>query len=242
MDLFAPFRSGRDGRPSVFGDLRDGVAPWWLRLLLTLAVAAGCVAVVLLVLGLVDQAAWRIDDEHIAVGLGLGGAAWCVMTIWIWAGHRRARRIVLATIAILGVWLVAIPLCVFIDSVFRREELLIASCIVAAIAATILIIGMAAHGATAGRHVVDEAGTVHVNCPQCGYSMVGLESSQCPECGALYTIDQLIRAQDYAAVRRLPALPSLIEPTPDGSAHDAARDAADTARGTAPPSVRPAEA
>ncbi len=37
--------------------------------------------------------------------------------------------------------------------------------------------------------------------PGCGYSLVGLETCQCPECGAAFTIDQLIRDQDYAVLR-----------------------------------------
>lgn len=31
-----------------------------------------------------------------------------------------------------------------------------------------------------------------VNCPTCGYSMAGLREAKCPECGAAYTVDQLV--------------------------------------------------
>ena len=33
--------------------------------------------------------------------------------------------------------------------------------------------------------------------------MVGLESCQCPECGTAYTVDRLIREQNYARLRRV---------------------------------------
>ena len=33
-----------------------------------------------------------------------------------------------------------------------------------------------------------------VRCPTCGYSMAGLREAKCPECGAAYTIDQLVAA------------------------------------------------
>lgn len=31
-------------------------------------------------------------------------------------------------------------------------------------------------------------------CPKCGYNMAGLSATNCPECGAEFTIDQLRRA------------------------------------------------
>ena len=33
-----------------------------------------------------------------------------------------------------------------------------------------------------------------VRCPTCGYNMAGLREARCPECGAAYTIDQLVAA------------------------------------------------
>ena len=38
---------------------------------------------------------------------------------------------------------------------------------------------------------------VTVACPRCRYSLVGLESTTCPECGERFTIDAIIRAQEY---------------------------------------------
>lgn len=38
-------------------------------------------------------------------------------------------------------------------------------------------------------------GVEDLRCPLCGYSMEGLHTSDCPECGARFTIQQLIAAQ-----------------------------------------------
>ncbi|MHC5024232.1 MAG: hypothetical protein ACYTGG_10035 [Planctomycetota bacterium] len=196
------FRLRDDERPSVLHDLRSGAAPWPLRLGLTFVASGVVIAAVLAVLGLIEMSTSRLQDEHVALGLAMAGAAWCGATTWIWAGHRRARRVILSCIGVVGVWAVAIPLCVLIEEMFSREDLLIASCIVVAIAASILIVTISAYRGIEGRAIQDDAGRVNVNCPRCGYSMVGLESCQCPECGMHYTLDQLIRAQEYGAVRR----------------------------------------
>ena len=44
-------------------------------------------------------------------------------------------------------------------------------------------------------------GRINLNCPDCGYVMVGLSESRCPECGARFTLDELVRRQDYHLLR-----------------------------------------
>ena len=39
------------------------------------------------------------------------------------------------------------------------------------------------------------AGRLTVACPRCGYNLTGLQQTTCPECGAAYTIDELIASQ-----------------------------------------------
>lgn len=29
-------------------------------------------------------------------------------------------------------------------------------------------------------------------CPKCGYNLTGLREARCPECGATYTLDELV--------------------------------------------------
>ncbi|MHC5024214.1 MAG: hypothetical protein ACYTGG_09940, partial [Planctomycetota bacterium] len=62
------------------------------------------------------------------------------------------------------------------------------------------------------RSVTGRGGRVNVNCPECGYSMVGLRAVTCPECGQSYSIDELILAQDYRG-REAPA--ATVEADPD---------------------------
>lgn len=42
--------------------------------------------------------------------------------------------------------------------------------------------------------IARSAGDV-VCCPRCGYNLTGLREARCPECGAQYTLDQLLAAQ-----------------------------------------------
>ena len=38
-------------------------------------------------------------------------------------------------------------------------------------------------------------GTDSVSCPVCGYNLTGLREARCPECGASFTLDQLLAGQ-----------------------------------------------
>lgn len=42
---------------------------------------------------------------------------------------------------------------------------------------------------------ITAAGTDTVLCPNCGYNMTGLREARCPECGSVFTIDQLLSGQ-----------------------------------------------
>lgn len=106
---------------------------------------------------------------------------------------------------VLGIWLVTIATCVLIAETIRDAAFLIAGSIFLAISATIVVIATNSYYAMAGRALEDREGRIVVECPNGRYSMVGLESSTCPECGESYTIDHLIREQNYAALRHLPS-------------------------------------
>ena len=199
--LSLPWSERDDDHPTVLDDLRSGQAGWGVRLGLSLAAAAGLLALLLFSFGLVEATGLRVSGEITAVGLGMGGATWCASLAWLWATYRRWPRVLRTVFAVMGVWAVTVPLCVLIDETVPRDEFLIAGCITLAIAATIALIATAAHRAAGGRPLQDAEGTVRVNCPRCDYSMVGLESCHCPECGHHYTIDELIKAQDYARLR-----------------------------------------
>ena len=42
---------------------------------------------------------------------------------------------------------------------------------------------------------LSQLGTAGVCCPICGYNLTGLSTAQCPECGAKFTLDQLMATQ-----------------------------------------------
>ena len=41
-------------------------------------------------------------------------------------------------------------------------------------------------------HRLHRLGVGGVACPACGYNLTGLREARCPECGAQYTLDQLV--------------------------------------------------
>jgi len=45
------------------------------------------------------------------------------------------------------------------------------------------------------RNRVQSAGVDTLACPRCGYNMTGLRESTCPECGAAFTISELLACQ-----------------------------------------------
>lgn len=191
---------GEEGQRSMVADLRSGRAGWPIRLGLSLAAAAVIMATCMLVLGLIDHAG-HVQEEHIATAFALGGAGWCVALVWLWAAHRKWARVLRTIFALIAIWVVTIPLCVLITRVTRAEEFFIGAFIVMAIGLSIGLVAVSIYRGLGGKAMVERTGEVRVKCPDCGYSMVGLESCTCPECGRGFTIDQLIAAQDYAALR-----------------------------------------
>ena len=193
----------REGDRSLWDDLTKGRAGAPLRIGLSLAAAAALMSTLMFLLGMIEHGTGRVDTEHIATGLALAGAAWCGSLVWLWSSYRKWRRLIATICIVLGIWLVAIPLAVVLAEVVRDDGFLIASTILLAVSGTIVTIAVNAHGALEGRPLEDRTGAIAVNCPKCNYSMVGLESCQCPECGTAYTLDRIIREQNYALLRRV---------------------------------------
>src|SRR5207247_1420394 len=36
-------------------------------------------------------------------------------------------------------------------------------------------------------------------CPSCGYNLTGLQSTRCPECGTMFTLDEILLGQPFRA-------------------------------------------
>lgn len=49
-----------------------------------------------------------------------------------------------------------------------------------------------------------QTGAHNVACPICGYNLTGLSAAQCPECGAKFTLDELLAAQSKSDQTALP--------------------------------------
>ncbi len=188
--------------PSIIQDLRSGRAGIGIRLGLSLAAAPILVAPFMFLYALIEMSRGSIRDDYIALALGLAGAIWCGSLTFIWAGYRRFARVLKTAFAIVGVWIIAIPLCVLADSALRSgEEFLITGIILTASALTIFFVTTCVYRSLGGKQIQNQLGDIAVNCPTCGYSLVGLDACRCPECGQNHTIDQLIAAQDYEAHR-----------------------------------------
>lgn len=148
-----------------------------------------------------------VRDEQAAVAMSLAGACWFVVLILMWRPMRYGRRIVVPTISTLAIIVAAIGAGVAIDELLNRrdEEMLIAAVFLLGGAVIILVWLPTTQRLVRGRPVVGPDDLVLVNCPQCGYSLIGLRDLRCPECGTEFTIDELIRAQDYSGVRKVSA-------------------------------------
>lgn len=201
--LLFPWLDRDPGQPSVREDILSGQAGWIVRLALSLAAApliGGCIA---MAFGVMEMNGGRVSDEVAVVTFGVGGIAWLGVITMLWSSYRRWRRVITTLIGLTAIWAVAIPLCVLWDVALRNEEFMIGGTIMFAISFSIALIATASYRGLGGKALKDEAGAIAVTCPHCGYSLVGLSSCACPECGNTFTIDELILAQDYAEIRRL---------------------------------------
>lgn len=194
--------------PSLWRRLRSSEP----HVLMRLAISVAC-ALVLLATGL--SAAWafaqasgneRVRDDHLAITMLAAGFGWCLALRALWSPCRSGRSLVAPAIGTIALAILVGLSAFVIDEMIRGRDsdFLIAAIVFAGFAALILIWLPAIHRRIRGRPVVGEDNRVMVQCPSCGYSMIGLYESRCPECGEQSTIDALIRAQNYGGVRTLP--------------------------------------
>ena len=166
---------------------------------------------------------YYVRDEYVAVAFAMAGGAWLIGLAWIWRGAGGGRFPVRALVATAGIVVFTILAGVALDEMMPRadEEYLIAAICLAASGAVVMIWVPAIQRMRRGRPVFDTENLVNVHCPECGYSLIGLRELRCPECGTGFTIDDLIRRQDYGDVRTGRSgdkSPVVLEPTtrPDG--------------------------
>ena len=165
------------------------------------------------------------DAEVIAVVL-LASSVWYALQVWIWrrlAGAvvgGRWPRIAAALPPILNtivVSMAAVAAANFFD-LSAADVYLIPATMMFGAAMVIVVWLPTVDRIGRGRPLLTAHQEVNVNCPDCGYSLIGLRDLRCPECGTTFTIDELIRAQGYEAVnqrRRKKAAPPAPFLTPE---------------------------
>lgn len=188
---------------SFIDDLKQGRTGAPVRVLLSLAAAALALAPGMFVCGLIETTGGRAEDHHIAMAIASAAVLWGVALIFVWWGYRRCRHVIRSVVGIVTVWAVVLPSTLAVASAFRQTEFFIASMILPAVAMTLAFIALGVSRTVIGRRVVDRRGRIVVCCPACKYSLVGLRSTTCPECGERFTVDQIILAQGYASVNAL---------------------------------------
>ncbi len=199
---------------SIWRDLRSGKAGWPLRLGLSAVATLGGISLIALGTGVFDAAGGLSDGAVVLVASG-AAMAWAAALAAIWWRFRKWAPVLRTLLMIAGVWIVALPTTVVLERTIQNSDGLMVGAVFAAIAATAGLLVMLAYRTASGRAVRDPRGAVRVNCPRCGYSMVGLCSSTCPECGTTFTIDQIIGGQDYAA----PTEPDVVARLPVAAGH-----------------------
>ena len=210
-------RWGTIARKRFFLDVRAGVAGAGTKAALSLASGAALAAIILAgigMLGLFDRSLIRIFSEPVGLScaVALGGFLWCVVLSLIWGTYQRVKNLFRLILSILGLWLIASMGVAWVESTYPSSPavpLLRAGFILAALAGMLTVLARVGYQRFGARTLVDDAGDVRVNCPRCDYSMRGLSECRCPECGTIYTLDALIRLQDYDArgVRQISSPP-----------------------------------
>jgi hypothetical protein len=150
----------------------------------------------------------RISDEIAVTIFLLGALAYVLLLFRIWSRHGRSRAIWLGVVNTVVIWVVVILLCILVDAAFSGdEEFLITAVITGGIATTLAAWLRLYRRHAGGRPLHDESGIIDLRCPGCDYRMVGLNEARCPECGQQYTLDELVRKQDFDLLRQRRATP-----------------------------------
>lgn len=195
--------ANRDGQNTLLRDFREGRAGALPQLAFSLATGVAICAVMLVVFAFME-AAGNFRDEQAAFGVAIAGVTWCAILWILWAGYTRFLVLIRTGFVLIALWVATIAACIILEAAFSRgEEFFIAATILGGIALTIGIVTIATYQMMRGRPVRTSTGSVQVNCPECGYSLVGLSECKCPECGKRFMIDELIALQQYEGTRAI---------------------------------------
>jgi hypothetical protein len=201
---------------SAWRELADGSAGGGVRLMVSLAVGlfltGGCLILLFMLAALVPQ--WNRarsqgyvvpDDVAMAAVFILGGGVYLVVNAWLWTRtnrhtNRRSNSIVYASLLTVAIAAIATVAGLIADEGLRGGQELVTSGIVLLASSVTVLIWLVAIRQFFSRQDFrnSEDGVPDVRCPNCSYRMARLHESRCPECGTLYTLDQLLAKQDFA--------------------------------------------
>jgi hypothetical protein len=142
-------------------------------------------------------------DELVGWVFALSSAVFLAGVVWIWSRNStRHQAVWYAAIQTIGIAAATTAVCAFLDGAMRPAgdvEYVIGGVVCLGFTGVLLVWVRAfrRHAAPRPTHNWQD-GQLALHCPACGYRMVGLHESRCPECGASYTIDELLARQDFA--------------------------------------------
>lgn len=195
---------GAESCRTLIRDLRTGHAGWIVRTSLSLVCAMAILSIMMVWLGLLESTGRRVTDSHIAITAGISSAVFCGSLALFWWSFRRFQTVLKSIFSIVTIWAIVTPAAFIIEAAMQRgEEFFIAAIIflgiAASIAAIVLIMYNRFRAAPLARAIVH----LSMNCPECGYSLMGLRVCRCPECGTEYTADELMQALGQGQVKIL---------------------------------------
>jgi hypothetical protein len=146
-----------------------------------------------------------VDSRHLfsypvrryAMWFIAGAVSWTFIAIYwslLWKAsvqwtRQRVRRSLVASAVALGVGVVAGTLMSPVDTDFGIWVGTVIAPLVWLILTTL------AWRETAAERAARATGQAALTCPTCGYNLTGLQGTRCPECGTLFTVDELISRQ-----------------------------------------------
>ena len=215
--------------PSLWGELADGSAGPVVRTAVSFGLApllAGLAFV-----GSYALAEWvpawsyrwnglvRPTDELVGAMLTFAGVGYLLALMWVWTrGRRPLHEFWKAGVVTAVVAVVTTVLCIMIaeSPAWRGGEEVLVGGLVCLGGSGAILAWVQAGRKYARRQLTATAadGALDLRCPSCGYRMVGLHESRCPECGTTYTLDELLARQPFAQRGRAAGAPLPPPPPP----------------------------
>jgi len=165
------------------------------RLILSIAMIAGT-CILYLIMVVVGFEVGNFRDEDLIFGLATTVSTLTMAIGWvlIWRGEVRwSEARVLGTIGVFfGGFILAAPAAVLL---WEPVDDSFALFIVGALWLIVWLVGTPLIWRETRRERLErlqQLGVGGVTCPACGYNLTGLREAKCPECGAQYTVDQLV--------------------------------------------------